>query len=104
MNTDSLNGSLPYHHKRFYDCFEFAGVPKGKSYCDSMMIYEIPAWDKGNLFNCYRSKGVTGFGKQYCEYIFRDVDKTDPEEDYENKILECYAQQGEGKGEQYCEL
>lgn len=58
MNTDSLNATMPYHWMRLYDCYESTGITKGKSYCDDMMKYQIPAWDQGNLFNCYRANNV----------------------------------------------
>jgi hypothetical protein len=43
-----------------------------------MAIYNVPAWTKDNLFNCYRKHNVD-FAKEYCEYLFAGSDQDDEE-------------------------
>jgi hypothetical protein len=47
-----------YHWERLHRCYEKSGIPKGRSYCDDMKKYMVPAWDTQNLFNCYRKHNV----------------------------------------------
>lgn len=60
----------------------------------------MPAWDKENLFNCYRKNNVD-FAKEYCDYLFAGQDADDLEA--MEKILACYGNQGVSKGKEYCD-
>ena len=76
MKIDSLDPSMPYYWERLHGCYAKSGIPKGRAFCDDMMKYQVPAWDKDNLFNCYRRHNVD-FGKEYCEHIFASMDPDD---------------------------
>lgn len=78
MKLDSLDPSMPYYWERLHGCYNRAGVPRGRAFCDDMMKYQVPAWDKDNLFNCYRRNNVE-FGKEYCEHLFAGQDPDDEE-------------------------
>ena len=78
MKLDSLNPEMPYYWERLHGCYFRSGIPRGRSFCDDMMKYSVPAWDQDNLFNCYRKNNVD-FGKEYCEYLFSGQDADDKE-------------------------